>query len=115
MKNEELDIILERSLKASEGFHLPEDFARKVTVAVVRQEQWKNDLKEYFVILGIIVSLLAVAGGLYYYLNKGIVGSLTTFVTGNLIQVIGVAFILNFILLADRVLLPLLFNRWSRQ
>ncbi|HET6559819.1 MAG TPA: hypothetical protein VFG54_21010 [Prolixibacteraceae bacterium] len=111
MKNEELDLIIEKSLKSSNGFHLPADFARKVTVAVVRHEQWKNDLKEYLFILGIIISLMAVAGGLYYYLDKGFAGSVTTFVSGNLIQVIGVIFILNFILLADRVLLPLLFNR----
>lgn len=111
MKNEELDLIIEKSLKTSDGFHLPADFARKVTVAVVRQEQWKNDLKEYLSILGIIISLLGVAAGLYYYLDKGFIGSITTFVSGNLIQVIGAVFVLNFILLADRVLLPLLFNR----
>lgn len=115
MKNEELDIIIEKSLKTSEEFHLPEDFAYKVTVAVVRQEQWKNDLKEYFIILGIIISLLSVAAGLYYYLDKGIISSATAFISENILQVIGVIFILNFILLADRVLLPLLFNRWSRQ
>lgn len=114
MKNEDLDIILEKSLRSGEGFHLPIDFAQKVTTSVVRREQWKNDLKEYFIILGIIISLLATAGGLYYYLNKDIVTHLTSFITGNIIQVAGILFTLNFILLADRVLLPLLFNRWSR-
>lgn len=111
MKNEELDLIIEKSLKSSDGFHLPADFARKVTVTVVRQEQWKNDLKEYLFILGIIIALLGVAGGLYYYLDKGFIGSIATLVSGNLVQVTGTAFVLNFILLADRVLLPLLFNR----
>lgn len=114
MKNEELDIILEKSLKSDEGFLLPADFAQKVTIRVVRHEQWKNDLKEYFIILGIIISLLATAGGLYYYLDKEIIAHLTTFISRNLIQVLGILFTLNFILLADRVLLPLLFNRWSR-
>lgn len=114
MKNEELDLIIEKSLKSSDSFHLPADFAQKVTGALIRHEQWKMDLKEYLSILGIIISLLAVAGGLYYYLDKGFVGSITTFVSGNLIQVAGVIFILNFILLADRVLLPLLFNRVSK-
>lgn len=114
MKNEELDLIIEKSLKSSDEFHLPANFAQKVTVAVVRHEQWKNDLKEYLFILGIIISLLSVAGGLYYYLDKGIVGSVTLFISENLIQVIGSVFILNFILLADRVLLPLLFNRWRK-
>lgn len=115
MINEELDMIIEKSLKSGEWFHLPDDFAHKVTVKVVRKEQWKNDLKEYFSILGIIIALLSVAVGLYYYLDKGIVFSVIAFISANLYQVIGAIFILNFILLADRVLLPLLFNRWSRQ
>lgn len=115
MNNEELDLMIDKSLKSSEEFHLPVDFAQKVTVAVIRHEQWKSDIREYLSILGIIVTLLAVAGGLYYYIDKGFVDNLTAFVTNNLSQVIVVIFLLNFILLADRVLLPLLFNRWSRQ
>lgn len=115
MNNEELDLLIEKSLKSSEEFRLPADFAQKVTVAVIRHEQWKSDLREYLSILGIIVTLLALAGGLYYYIDKGFVSNITAFVAKNLVQVIGAIFILNFILLADRVLLPLLFNRWSRQ
>lgn len=114
MKNEELDTIIEKSLKTSKGFHLSADFAKKVTFAVVKREQWKENLKEYLVILGVIVSLLAVAVGLNYYMDKSVVDRMLTFISDHIIQVISILFILNFIFLTDRVLLPLLFNRWSR-
>ena len=114
MKNEELDYIIEKSLKTNVDFRLPVDFAQKVTLAVVRHEQWKNDLREYLLMTGVIIGLLSVAVGLYYYLDKEFIMNLFSFVTGNVILVICVLFTLNFILLADKVLLPLLFNRASK-
>ena len=114
MKNTDIDTMLDKSLQASPRFHLSPDFAQKVTLAVVKREQWKVNLKEYLIILGVIVGLLAVAVGVNYYMDRSIVTRILIFVSGNIIQVISVLFILNFILLTDRVLLPLLFNRWSR-
>jgi hypothetical protein len=113
MKNEELDHILEKSFKIKPDFHLPVDFAQKVTLTVVRRVQWKNDLREYLLITSVIMALLSAAGGLYYYLDKQLVSQAFTFVTANALQVACILFILNFILLTDRVLLPLLFNKWS--
>lgn len=111
MKNEELDTIIEKSFKTNVDFHLPVDFAQKVTLAVVRHEQWKNDLREYLLMTGVIIGLLSVAIALYYFLDKTFVLNVLSFVTGNAVMVIGALFTLNFILLADKVLLPLLFNR----
>lgn len=113
MKNEELDIMIEKSLKSSPEFHLPADFAQMVTRAVVRSEQWKHDLREYLLMTGVILALLSVAVGLYYYVDKAFITKMFSVVTTNALQVIGILFVLNFILLADRVLLPLLFNKWS--
>ena len=58
MRNEELDIIIEKSFKTEPDFHLPVDFAQKVIIQVVRREQWKNDLGEYCYLTGIVVALL---------------------------------------------------------
>lgn len=114
MKNEELDTIIEKSLKTKVDFWLSVDFAKKMTLTVARREQWKNDLREYLLMTGVIIGLLSVAVGLYYYLDKQLIMDIFSFVNGNVIQVIGVLFTLNFILLADKVLLPLLFNRASK-
>ncbi len=67
MKNEELDQIIEKSFGTEPGFQLPADFAQKVAFSVVRRQQWKADLREYFYLLAVVVSLLAVVFGFYYF------------------------------------------------
>ena len=110
MRNEELDTIIEKSFRSEPDFHLSVDFAQKVSNTIVRREQWKNDLYEYLYLTGVIVLLLSVVGGLYYYIDKEFVLKFFSFLSGNVIQVILVVFLLNFILFADRVLLRLLFR-----
>lgn len=95
-------------------FHLKVDFAQKVTHLIVRQEQWKNDLGEYISLTAFLLALLMVVGGLYYYLDKELIMEVFSFVTANVIQVVFAVFLLNFILFADKVLLRLLFSRWSK-
>ncbi len=114
MKNIELDTIIEKSFSDEPDFQLPADFAQKVTFSVIRHEQWKNDLGDYLSLTAIILTLLSTVGGLYYYIDKLIVMRFFALVSENIVQVIFVVFILNFILFADRVLLRLLFTRWNR-
>jgi len=113
MNNEELDKIIEKSFRTKPDYHLSADFAQKVTRSVVQREQWKNDLYEYLYLTAVLVSLISVAAGLYYYIDKELVVRVFSFMSGNIIQVISAVFILNFILFADRVLLRLLFSRWK--
>jgi len=114
MKNEELDQIIEKSFRTEPGFQLSPDFATKVAFTVVRKEQWKTDLREYLYLTGILLSLLAVVSGFYYYVDKAFVLQAAAFLSNNMIPVILIAFLLNFIWFADRVLLRLLFSRWSK-
>jgi hypothetical protein len=114
MRNEELDQIIERTYKTEPDFQLPADFAQKITLSVVRHEQWKNDLHEYLFLIAFITGILSVVGGLYYFIDKELIIRFFTFISGNAIQVILVVFLLNFILFTDRVLLRFLFSRWSR-
>jgi len=114
MKNEELDQIIEKSFRTEFDFQLPVDFAQKVTVQIIRREQWKTDLREYLYILGVSLSLLMLVLGFYYFVDKEFMLQALAFISGNLIPVISIAFILNFIFFADKVLLRLLFSRWSK-
>jgi len=114
MNKEELDQIIEKSFRSEPNFHLSSNFAENLTFIVSRSEKWKSDLHEYLNLLAILVTLIAVVSGFYYYIDKELTLRIFTFITGNVIQVVLVAFILNFILFADRVLLPLLFNRWNK-
>lgn len=114
MRNEELDNILEKSLRIDPDFYLSADFAQKVTIKVVRRAQWKTDLYEYLYLTVVLLSLFVAVSVFYYFIDKELVMKFITFVTANIVQVFFVLFILNFILFADRVLLRLLFSRWNR-
>jgi len=113
MNREDLDIIMEKSFATEPDFHLPADFAQKVTFSVVNREQWKNDLNEYISLTVVILALISVVAGLYYYIDKAFVIKIFSFVSENVVQVVLVFFLLNFILFADRVLLRLLFRSLS--
>lgn len=114
MKNEELDLIIEKAMKTGPDFHLPIDFAQKAALKFTHSFQWKNDLLEYLYMTGLIFALVTVGAGLYYYIDKALVLNILSIVAQNSIQFILVFLLLNFILFADKVLLPLLFNRWKR-
>jgi hypothetical protein len=114
MTKEQLDQMIERSFRTELDFRLPVEFAQKVTSQVIRREQWKTDLREYLFLSGILLSLLAVVVGFYYFVDKAFVLKVVAFVSENLIPVISIVFILNFIWFADKVLLRLLFSRWSK-
>ncbi len=114
MNKEELDQMIEKSFRTELDFRLPLDFAQKVTSQVVRREQWKTDLREYLSLVGVLLSLLAIVSGFYYFVDKEFVLKAFAFISGNIISVISIVFILNFIFFADKVLLRLLFSRWSK-
>lgn len=114
MNKEELDQIIDKSFRTEPGFKLPADFAQKVAITVVRREQWKTDLREYLYLMGVLLSLLALVSGFFYFVDKEFVLKSFAFLSSNLVQVISIVFILNFIFFADKVLLRLLFSRWSK-
>lgn len=114
MRNEELDRIIEKSFRAKPDFILSADFAQKVTAAVEHREQWKSDLIDYLNIVGLILVLAILVSGFYYFINREIVLHIFDFISRHVTQVLLIGFILNFILFTDRVLLRLLFSRWSK-
>ncbi len=114
MRNEELDQMIEKSFSTEFDFQLPVDFAQKVTLHVVRREQWKTDLREYLYLTGVVFGLLVAVSGFYYFVDKAFVFKTFAFLSENLVPVISIVFILNFIFFADKVLLRLLFSRWSK-
>jgi len=114
MKTEELDQIIEKSLKTEPEFRLSANFAQKVVFKVVRRERWMTDLKEYLYLVGVLLSLLVLVSGFYYFVDKEFVLQALAFLAENTVPVILIVFLLNFILFADKVLLRLLFDRWTR-
>ena len=111
MRNDELTEIIERSLESEPNYQLPVDFARNVTISVIRREQWKTDLQEYLLLTSIMIGILAAVSASYYLLDKTLLLRTVTFFESNRIQIACVIFLMNFVLFADKVLLRLLFNR----
>jgi len=114
MKNHELDELVDKSLKIEPGYLLSDGFAQRISLRIARRLTWKSDLLEYLSILAVVVALIGVACGTYFFTNKDGFMTFVELVKRNLIPFILVAFILNFVFFADRVLLRLLFNRWSK-
>lgn len=114
MKNEELEQMIEKSFGAEPDFHLPSDFAKRVTHIISRREQSKTVLREYFYLTAILFSFLAVVSGIYYFTDREVLLNSFKFVKENPLPIVFIIIILNFILFADRVALPFLFSRWNR-
>jgi hypothetical protein len=110
MNKKEFNQILEESFRTETDLQLPVGFAQKVTLQILRREQWKTDLREYLYLIGVLLSLLAVVLGYYYFVDREFVLKAFAFLTSNLISVILIVFILNFVFFVDKVLLRLLFR-----
>ena len=111
MNKIELDDILEKSLHIEPDFHLPVDFAQKVTTELIRHSQWKADLSEYLYLTAFSLFLLTVVTVIYYFMDKNLLIQIFTFISTNIMEVVFALFLLNFILFADMVILRFLFNR----
>jgi hypothetical protein len=111
MRKDELTDIIEKSLGAAPEFRLRADFAQRVTASVVRREQWKSDLQEYFYLIAIVLGLVALLTGIYYLVDKELLLRTLNFFVMNWVPAGFLVLTLNFILFADKVLLRLLFSR----
>ena len=111
MNKEELDHIIENSFRTEPEFQLPADFASRVTRAVVRREQWKIDLREYLLYSGVILALVALVGGFYYFIDQNFMLKVFAFLKESWPSVTTIALLLNFIFFVDKVLLRFLFSR----
>ena len=114
MNKEKLDHILEKSFREEPDFQLPADFAQKLTQFVTKREQWKSDLKEYFLLTAVLLGLLLIVAGFYFFIDQTQAIGTIPFISENILPIMLIVLILNFILFADRVLLRLLFNRWNK-
>lgn len=111
MKNNLLDQIIEQSFGTEPDFQLPDNFAQRITSELERRSQWKIDLTEYLYLTAFAFLIFVVVMGTFYFVNKETLTHFFTFISVNWFQVVLVTLLLNFILFADRVLLPLLFTK----
>lgn len=114
MDKTELNQLVDQSLKSEPSWQLPDNFAMKVSQLIARKEQWKADFREYLLLAAVALGLIILTAGFYFFVDKQTTLMVYHFITANWLTFALIAFLVNFILFADRVLLRLLFNRWSK-
>ena len=93
------------ALKAEPGYFLPDNFAEKVVGRVSKKIMWKTYVKEFLIYLCTIVGVLAVYVATVLIWFQADSGKWIDLLVSNLSWVVGVNFVVVFILFTDRVLL----------
>lgn len=90
-------------------FKLPSNFADVVAEKGIRKFSFRKNINEYFFYAAIVCGLALFIAAFFYFVSKENFQQISTFVSNNLVSVLSVLFIANFILFADIVLLRQLF------
>lgn len=107
------DKLLDEALKAEPQFTLSDNFADVLAEKMGRKFAWNTYFREFLIYLGAIIGLLAVPVAIQIVLfGANWQEWLQTFVA-NIPLVIGVIFLLVFVLFADRVLLRYFMHKSS--
>ncbi len=115
MKNDEFDEVIDKALREKPDYFLQANFADRLTQRWEARTSRKNDLVEYVSILATVVLVLVIPGIVFYLINEDFVLTLKTMMSLHGSQILSLFFVLNFVLFADRVLLPWLFFRFRNQ
>ena len=97
--------LVDEALKTEPEFMLSDNFANLLVEKMERKFAWEQYLREFLIYLGTILSLLAVPVAIQFILFDAKLQEWLQLVTNNISLVVGVMFLLGFILFADRVLL----------
>ena len=101
----EPDELMQEVLKTDPGFNLSDGFADKIAKKVETRFAWEQYFKEFLIYLGVLLGIAGVVTGmsfLWFGLKTEIAIS---FLQSNILFILGVSFIVVFVLFADRVLL----------
>ena len=96
---------LDDVLKTDPEFSLPNDFADNMEKIVGRKMVWQNYVSEFLIYLSAIVGIAAILTAMAFIWFKADWKAWLTFFTGNYTLIIGVIFMVVFVLFTDRVLL----------
>jgi hypothetical protein len=105
--------LLDEALKTEPEFMLSDNFANLLVEKIERKFAWEQYLREFLIYLGTILGLLAVPVAIQFILFDAKLQEWLLLVTNNISLVVGVMFLLVFVLFADRVLLRFFMFRSS--
>lgn len=105
--------ILDDVFKTEPGFVLSDNFAGKLAQMVDRKITWRSYWNEFLIYLSAIAGLAAVWVGISFLWFEADWKEWLNYLTTNIAMIAGVAFLIVFILFADRVLLRYFLSKSS--
>jgi hypothetical protein len=97
--------LISEVLKMDPGYELSEDFSEKLAQKFERQFALNTFFKEFLIYFGVGTGIIATAIAMVFFLMSDIWVKWANIITANSEVLIGIAFLLSFILFADQVLL----------
>ena len=102
----EQDHILDEVLTTEPDFFLSDGFTDRLLEKIQKRQVWNQYLREFYIYLGALAGILAVLAGMLLIWFQDDLSDWMNFLSAQISLVIGIYFILIFILFIDRVLLP---------
>ena len=107
----EVDDLLDEALKTDPEFQLSDNFADVLAEKMGRRFAWEQYIREFLIYLGAIIGLLAVPFTIQLVFFGANWQEWLRLIANNSSVVIGILFLVIFILFADRVLLRYFMHR----
>ena len=105
--------LLDEALKTEPQFVLSDNFADLLAEKMSRKFAWKQYFTEFLIYFGVILGLVAVSVSIQFVLFDASWEGWLKVISGNIAIVIGIIFLLVFVLFADRVLLRYFMHKTS--
>ena len=112
-KYSDIDKLLDEALKSEPQFNLSDDFANVVAEKMSRKFAWEQYLMEFLIYFAAIVGLAVVPVAIQFIFFGAQWQDWLQFIVANISVVTGIAFLIVFILFADRVLLRYFLHKTS--
>jgi len=112
-KYSDIDKLLDEALKSEPQFNLSDDFANVVAEKMSRKFDWEQYLMEFLIYFAAIVGLAVVPVAIQFIFFGAQWQDWLQYIVANISVVTGIAFLIVFILFADRVLLRYFLHKTS--
>jgi hypothetical protein len=112
--NIDLGQLVDETLKTSPDFYLPEDFAQKMALRFEKMQAIRVYFREFLIYVAAGIGMLAITAAMFFFLMSETWDKLLKWAGSNIIEMVGFAVVLIFILFADRVLLRFFYLKTNR-
>jgi hypothetical protein len=114
-KNSNANEFLTNVLKTEPEFTVSDNFVDRITELISRKMIWKQYVKEFLIYLAVIVGFAVSVAAMAFIWYGANWNDWLNFLLNNTMFIIGITFLVVFILFVDKTLLPFLLNKPRKQ